>query len=76
MSVVCSVRRESQHAEAAESPSEEAVSNCEGENPPAGGTQQGNPCTQQAREFVSGAAETQQDIKGTLYTGGGGADPP
>lgn len=56
---------ESQHAEAAEDPSEEAVSDCEGQSPSAGGAQQGNPCPEQAGEFVSRAAETQQDFKGT-----------
>lgn len=55
---------EPQHAEAAEDPSEEAVSDCEGQSPSAGGAQQGNPCPEQAGEFVSRAAETQQDIKG------------
>ncbi len=48
--VVCSVGREPLHAEAAESPAEEAVSDCEGENPPAGGAQQGHPGSQQAGE--------------------------
>lgn len=52
LSVLCSVGGESLHAEAAESPAEEAVSDSEGENPLAGGAQQGNLGPQQAREPV------------------------
>lgn len=40
LSVVCSVGGKSVHAEAVESPAEEAVPDCEGENPFAGGAQQ------------------------------------
>lgn len=43
-----SVGGESLHAEAAEGPAEEAVSDREGEDPPAGGAQQGHPRPQQA----------------------------
>lgn len=53
------------HAEAAESPAEEAVSDCQGEDTPSGGAQQGHPGSQQAREPMQGAPETQQDTKGT-----------
>lgn len=43
---------ESLHAEAAEGPAEEAVSDCKGEDPPAGGAQQSHPGPQQARESL------------------------
>lgn len=43
LSVVCSVGGKSVHAEAVESPTEEAVPDCEGENPFAGGAQQSDP---------------------------------
>lgn len=59
------VGRKSQHAETAENPSEEAVSDCEGQSPLAGGAQQSYSRPKQAGEFVSRAAETQQDIEGT-----------
>lgn len=56
---------ESLHAEAAKGASEEAVSDHEGEDQPAGRSQQGHLGSQQVGELVSGAAETQQDPEGT-----------
>lgn len=47
---VCSVGGEPLHAETTESPAEEAVSDCKGEDPPAGGAQQGHSGPQQAGE--------------------------
>lgn len=43
LSVVCSVGGQPVHAEAVKSPTEEAVPDCEGENPFAGGAQQSDP---------------------------------
>lgn len=63
--LLISVGRESQYAKTAKNPSEEAVSDCEGQSPLAGRAQQSYSCPKQAGEFVSRAAETQQDIKGT-----------
>lgn len=53
------------HAEAAEGASKEAVSDHEGEDQLAGRSQQGHLGSQQVGEFVSGAAETQQDPEGS-----------
>ena len=53
------------HAEATESAAEEAVSDCEREDPPAGGAQQGHPGPQQAGEPLQRATEAQQDPEGT-----------
>lgn len=65
MLVLSTVGRESLHAEAVEGASEEAVSDHEGEDQPAGRSQQGHLGSQQVGEFVSGAAETQQDPEGS-----------
>lgn len=66
ISVVCSVGGESLHAEAPEDTAEEAVPDCEGEDSPARGSQQGHFGSQQVRESVSWTAETQQNPEGLL----------
>lgn len=52
------------HAETAESPAEEAVTDCQGKDPPPGRTQQSHPGPQQARESLQRTPETQQDTEG------------
>lgn len=75
MLVLSTAGREPLHAEAAEGASEEAVSDHEGEDQPAGRSQQGHLGPQQVGELVSGAAETQQDPEGSSPPAPGGGFP-